>query len=380
VYCDAGALTEEWSLPMSLLALYAVTKHLTYYGAAETLPSRTWFLMGLLCATHFLIRCNNAAPVLGLIGSLSLLILLRKKFKYLLDSLLICCFGFLIPISVCILSLALAGALKDCYQSYILFNFFYVSHGVDQIEPDHYGVLAYRLFSSLFLFISGAWLLWKNALKIDVFVCFVGVATLSLMALAPIGFLYHYYMTYIPAVACTLVLLPSLYSTPPKSVGLILLLLTLASLYEFLVNGQSKIRRFAILTQSFLCSNSPGVPCSDFLRLIPKQDRSSFLGYRVWPMVYLHTDIMPCHKYCFIQTSLSQKNPAIEQELEEYFKSEKAPKWVAIPYKGEVSEDLEAIENAVIREVLSERYERVSHAGQNPEWDWDQVSLYHRIK
>lgn len=374
-----GALTEEWSLPLSLLPLYFVVRHLTLQGTAETLPGRTWLLTGLCCAAHFLLRVNNASPVCGLVLALSLILFLKGQFAKLSKGLLLLSAGFLLPLVLSLFLLAQANILGDFVESYLSYNFAYLDYHSVGKRAANYLLLGSRISSLLFLCAVGAWLVRKGHLKTEVFIVFVTVAAISALALVPLVDFSHYYMTYIPALACAIVLLPGLWATTSSlPIRSICLLCALASLSLFLRDGGRNIKRRTI---SFLKSPySEQISCTDFRQIIPKEEQSSFLGYDVWPMVYLHTDIMPCHKYCFIQTFLTGKNPAMEQELEDYFKSEHAPKWVAIPYRGGVSEDLEAFENAAIREVLSERYERVSHAGQNPEWDWDQVSLYHKVK
>ncbi len=374
-----GALTEEWSLPLSLLPLYLVVRHLTLRGTAESLSGHIWLLTGLCCAAHFLLRVNNASPVCGLVLALSLILLLKGQIAKLSKGLLLFGAGLLLPLLLSLFLLAQADVLGDFVQSYLSYNFAYLGYHSTGKSAANYLLLGSRLASLFFLCAAGAWLVRKGCLKMEVFVVFVTVAAISALALVPLVDFSHYYMTYIPALACAIVLLPRLQATVPSlPIRGACLLCALASLFFFLRDGGRSIKR---KTVSFLqSSSSEQIPCTSFSQIIPKEEQASFLGFNVWPMVYLHTDIMPCHRYCFIQTFLSGKNPAIERELEDYFKSENAPKWVAIPYRGGVSEDLEAFENAAIREVLEERYERVSHAGQNPEWDWDQVSLYHRIK
>ena len=84
LYCamiSEGNMTEEWSLPFTLIPIYLSLSYLGKEKPVEQHPYVYSFIYGICFGLHAMIRINNAACLCGLVLAFSFLLLRKKQIK-----------------------------------------------------------------------------------------------------------------------------------------------------------------------------------------------------------------------------------------------------------------------------------------------------------
>jgi len=129
IYCNGGGSPEEILLPFFMGTLYFIIESFTIPKVSSPKHSelqRFWFL-GLFLGITLLTKINLSVFIAAGSGMLLLQFLLKKDIAKFSGALLRFFGGILAAFLPCVIYWAATRSLKDCYDTYILFNMAYVS-------------------------------------------------------------------------------------------------------------------------------------------------------------------------------------------------------------------------------------------------------------
>lgn len=126
MFYQGGNLTEEWALPCILTILYLCLKYLKDRQKESVITPWVWILNGITTGAILWLRPNMIVVTIVFIGAIGIDLLIKKQFKNIFKCILWFCIGLGIISLPIVIYLLANGALKDCINSYILFNFSYV--------------------------------------------------------------------------------------------------------------------------------------------------------------------------------------------------------------------------------------------------------------
>ena len=319
-----GNLSEEYSLPFVLLALYLFLVDMRGNEEPSFINS---YIYGVCFAILAFIRINNAITICGIV--LYWIIVLCKRKKYVLFIRHICTgIGGIITISLPIsLYFGYKKSLYDMLYATFLFNIRYGSGSVflnNFLNPNilaHICILFFPLLVSALVFytrIKGKSLL--SALEM--------ILLLNVISLL-FGHGYNHYFT----VAIPIILLMFIFSEKAASgcrnhmigqlagigvklvIGIYVILavrIVALNIYDYYVDGET-YTEYNIVKESF--------------EMIPNDERNSVLGYEIPAQYYLFGDTLPCYKYGILQDHWSVNDPAIMEDFLSYIDHDK-PRWI----------------------------------------------------
>ena len=191
-----GNFTEEYSLPLSMLAIYIILD----YFENHKITNIRFFSLGILFAAICLLRPNNATWI---IWALAVIIdfVRKKKVRELIRGVLLFLCGFLIFTTPVIIWLATKNALPDCINLYVLFNLRYSSHSEYANLFNRTNALAYFLIYSYipFALTYMGYMIFRKFSFFRCFYLFYFIFSLCVVALP--GRTYpHYALNLIPVV------------------------------------------------------------------------------------------------------------------------------------------------------------------------------------
>lgn len=336
---EYGNLTEEFSLPWLLLAVYFALRYLkqSEETGAFRHPAGIGFYYGFAFGVLALIRVTNAAMIGAIILTIALGLLVKKEIKNLLlngGMFLLGCGAAFLPMGVYYAS---QGLLGEMLSQVFLFGVQY-SAEISLVRK------AYDLLSGMWAYVLIA-LLPVMVLAVYRVRCWrywlLSVSSFGLLALAAAmgnGYL-HYFTLGIP----NLVL------------GFGLLLEQLVKAHTLPATRWDRRKAAAVLLSALMFA----LPCrtsltyaqmnlgwirnagtqtkeaqdiQDIKSCIPESDYGSVYAYGMascssW---YAEADLLPSHRYCDWQAHYIGLNPEIGDELAAWLAAE-TPKWVVVP-------------------------------------------------
>ena len=325
-----GNLTEEYTALPTLCGVLLILK--TFSGSSlsreeEAALLRKSALLGAFCMLVFLVRANNALPLVCMTAGLSVVFLLTGRFSALGR----CALGFLVGgiatlLPVC-LWLLFRGALSAAWYGAVIHNFMYsAGEGGSRLHAllcEGYGqaALLFLLFSCLGAFSC----LRGRRFALALSVLFGGLGGFA-AAFISRKFYDHYLMIAAPLALAGFCLFLS--SLPPKPKQAVLCLCLAVSLSWLAIKG-NRVWKWRLSERADLPEFTENA--QRLYSLVPEKDRDSFMAYRVEPRWYPVTGALPCVRFYFLQETLSQVNPAVMDEIVETFHT-RPPRWLVIYY------------------------------------------------
>ena len=353
---DGGNLSEEYTAVPTLLGLLAALRCFRS-GVPEKGLRGNAFVLGLCTCAAFLTRANNMLPLAGLTAALTLGLLMMRRFP----ALLACAMGFaggflILLVPVCLWFFA-NGILGDAFYGSIIHNMLYAagsgngSGRIYHLLHEDYGHIA--LFFG-FLAAAGALVLLRRK---------NGLLALGLLGAALCGgyaafisqkFYIHYLTISLPAAAVGSCLVCGALPKGKPRTG-VTALAAVFCLIWLGVSGVSANRQrladSADLPQFTEDANS-------LYSLVPEEDRSRFMAYRVEPRWYVVTKALPCMRFYFLQEILADADPAVMDEIVETLQTD-PPLWLVIFHDRPFSPPYDSR----VQKIFEERYAFVAAAG-----------------
>lgn len=338
---EGGNLTESYTNPFSMLALYLLVKVLTQ-GALEVKP-RYGFALGFSFMFVFLLRATNAAVIAGATAALAVLLAARRQGMPLLRNAAAFLGGAAaVALPICIYYLA-NHAFADFIYGAFIHNFLYAGKGSWNEFFSSRAMVLYTLWMLLSGLAGGCvWLFGKgrgfSARFLGGSLLFITIATGYCATLSRLPYL-HYLMIGGPVAALGFAMVlrrlapllekrrfPVRWGAAALSIFTIALgglwTYQISSAYCGLLPQQEQARRQALETA----------------QRIPAEEKGSVWGYNITAEWYLHTGILPCFRYFTLQDWMSYANPEVEGEILEMLEKD-PPLWIVTTNKESFGEE-----------------------------------------
>ena len=314
---ERGNLTEEFSLPALLLALYFAV---TYLKQSKTQPDLTHpllhgFYYGVAFGFLALIRITNAAFLGAILLTISVDLLIRKKYQNLLLNGLVFILGCVVACIPACVYFATQGLLEEMLSQVFIFGVQYsagtsLTGKIVTVIIKYWRVLITMTFPIivLALFRVKDWKYWCMAIS----------SYLLLFFAAILGTAYaHYFTLGIPHIALGAWFLIeqlqavdfSIKQMPKRKIAILLLL--------FLIMGRHFISTTAQSVNCILKHDDTHQQIQQIKAQIPEEDydRVFVYGMKSCSKWYLQAGLFPPNKYCDWHHNYIQLNPQIGDEL-----------------------------------------------------------------
>ncbi len=323
-----GNLTEEYSLPFILLALYFFVKDVLDGGAPRLSHS---FFYGIGISYMFFMRMNNAVSIYGMIVCWVFILIRDKRWDLLVKNILSGLLGIISVALPVILIFVVQGSFDEMWYATLVYNLEYSSdviyvrnfkdlktfaHIIINFSPIIISMLA------IFRFCRMPELKWS----------FEFISILNILSLFLGQGYNHYFMVYQPLVVLMLsVFFASGGEKGDKVDGVVRCLVVVMCV------------AYMVLCVRVAFVNIRDYYVSDEIRLeneavrnglsgIPEEDRGSVFLYGLPTGYYCLSDIPICYKYEIMYPLWSQTDAAIQDDFKA-FMEKSPPKWiVASPY------------------------------------------------
>lgn len=371
-----GALSEEWSLPFSLIPLYFVTRELIVKGEVQGFSKRYCFLLGVCFGIHATIRLNNSAIVCGIVTFIFLMLLCKLRVREIISSaaqFILGCAAIFIP--VCLFFHA-QGAIADFWQGSYIHNIEIALYGANTKSDTFWLEWISKTISAPIILGIGFFLIRQKILTLNLYLLFSIVAIVSMVSLIAGSGFPHYYTTNIPCVVIALALCFKL--TTHKIAGCVSISMMLIPYIEGTYN---------LVLCGLICLFFPGHPsekqfqldsAAEFRKIVTEEHLNEVLILDAFADMYLYMGATPAFKYFTLQSTHAQISPEIKDELNQLFAGKDSPKFVILrQYPEGKNKEISELAYMEVKNALAARYKRVA-SGKTKRSDQIAFSLYQK--
>jgi len=359
---DGGNLTEQYSNLFTLIALDAAV--MTFSNGMVprkeekklSLPS---FILGAMTMLAFLMRANNALPLVTMTLAISAVLLLMRRYAALGRCALFFIAGCLAAALPIIIWLAGCGALYESFYGSILHNLMYVGTGSTSrmYMLFHTGYGRTAMVIAFIVCLGALALVIRKRIWILPVGMIAGALGAGLAAFISRKFYLHYLAIGVPMSALgACVLLGEIDRIGKKKKRIILCVVMIMCLGWIWNQGAKdnaqRISECEKLDQYVMDAQA-------LYAQVPEEDRDRFMAYRVEPKWYVASGALPCMRFYFLQEVLAEADPAVMDEIVMEFLDD-PPLWVVIYYNREFGPPYDAR----VQEIFDTRYEFVDAKGQ----------------
>ena len=358
---DGGNLTEEYS---NLFTLAGLDVMLGVFGDGmnDRLEKKLFapaLLMGVMSMLCFLLRANNALPLVGAVGALAAYLLFTKRWQCLglcAGGYVLGCAAVAVPVGVWLYA---QGALSDAIYGAFVHNMMYSeTQGQSRVYMLLFRSYGHRAIFAASLACLGALLCAVRTRRLPLALAMVAGAACGGVA----GFISHkFYMHYL------------MLGVPMAALGA-------AQIFAFVRERRAKLLRPLSIAAAAVCSlylviygahvnaqrewdylayETMAPDAVALYEQVPREDRGSFMAYRVEPKWYVATQALPSMRFYFLQEILADADPAVMDEIVDTFHTN-APRWVVLFYNRPFSPPYDAR----VQEIFDTRYEFVDAKGE----------------
>lgn len=366
---EPGLYTEDIVMPLVLLAYLFTYKLMMNYEKQEKLNLKYSYVISIAFWLVFLIRINNAIIIAGLLFSIGIMLLSKRKLKeffslilsFVVIGMLLC-----LPVALWLMS---KNALYEClYQSFLI-NFTY-SDSLQAVPKKEmlfsldsefaicfWGIIIFALMGIALYFAKAKYNAekWFSFAILIAFIC-------SVVAISTISYPYCHYLTttvassFVPLMMYLSKLLHedtkinkyfSSILTVIMIIGLVLMLLKSSS--DNIENNSADVS----ITNPFEISDSvEDEVFYEMKALIPKEDRDSVFAIDANPKFYAVTKTQPSKRIFVCREVFTYVNEDLHNEYYSYFESDE-PKWLVVGF------EIEEIEDSELVKILQKKYELI---------------------
>lgn len=358
---DGGNLTEEYSNLFTLIGL-DVMLSVFGEGLSDRQEGRLFapaLLMGVMSMLNFLLRANNALPLVGAVAALAVYMAAAKRWK----GLGLCAAGYALGLALCAVPVAVwlqaQGALSDAIYGAFVHNTMYAkTQGQSRVHTLLFEPYGHWAKLAAVLACLGAALCAVRTRRMPLAMAMVaGAACGGFAGFISHKFYNHYLMLGVPMAALGAGQIFAFvrerrakWLRPLTAASMVICLLYLA-IYGAVVNHR-RAADYAVMQ-----AMTPDAMA--LYEQVPEEDRDSFLAYRVEPKWYVATKALPCMRFYFLQEILADADPAVMDEIVHEFETD-APRWVVLFYNRPFSPPYDAR----VQEIFDTRYEFVDARGE----------------
>jgi len=330
---DGGNLTEEYANLFTLLGL-DVMLGVFGEGMDERMEKRLFApaaFMGAMSMVCFLLRANNALPLVGAVGTLAVYLAFTKRWK----GLGLCAAGYVLGCAAVAVPVAVwlyaQGALPDAIYGAFVHNMMYAeTQGQSRMQMLLFETYGHHAKLAAAIACLGAALCAVRTKRYALAMAMVaGAACGGFAGFISHKFYYHYLMLGVPMAALGAAqILAFVRERMPAQLKRLTAAAALVSLLALAVTGVkvNMQREWDYLAYETMTPDAVAL-----YEQVPKEDRDHFLAYRVEPKWYVATKALPCMRFYFLQEILADADPAVMDEIVEQFYAD-PPRWVVIFY------------------------------------------------
>ncbi len=358
---DGGNLTEEYGNLFTLLGLN-VMLDVFGDGLSSRMEKKLFApaaLMGAASMVCFLLRANNALPLVGAVGALALYLLFTKRFA----GLGLCAAGYVLGCAAVAVPVAVwlyaQGALSDAIYGAFVHNMMYAeTQGQSRLHMLLFRAYGHRAMLAAALACLGALLSAVRTKRMPLAMAMVAGAACGGFA----GFISHkcynhYLMIGVPMAALgACQILAFVRERMSARLKMVSVAAAAVSMIALMVNGVQVNMQREQDYQVFKAMMPDAIALYD---QVPEADRDRFLAYRVEPKWYVATEALPCMRFYFLQEILANADPAVMDEIVHHFETE-PPLWVVLFYNRPFSPPYDAR----VQEIFDTRYEFIDARGE----------------
>ena len=326
LYYNGGNTVEEYCLPFIGISLFFQLKFF-YSSKYDThFPLYAGFY-GITFAVCLFTRITNGVAVFCGIFVITIMLLINKSWKSLLQNILYFVAGALVIILPFCIYFSFHGVLKDLFFASITYNLEYQSYMESWIlspTGEEFKLWVIQYFSSYSIFIT-AYLSYRRNKK--VFSAFCIIAGLSELYLFLSGAVYaQYAIITLPQIILLLNEIGFINGTKPEK--LIIKIIGFSFITTFCFYAL-----ISILPQPADMHNNYQTPqeigYESLLDMIPEEDHDSFIAYgpNIFKELYLLHNLMPCYKYFVIQEWHASFSQTVKNDIKKTFLEGNA-KWI----------------------------------------------------
>ena len=355
-----GNTVEEYILPLLILAFSEQYKWFDNYTCNRQLFHKysAAFIYGLVLSYALFSRLTNALGVCAGVAFIAVILIIHKKWIYLLYNFLFFLFGFLLLALPICLYFYVNGALGEMWYGTITYNLEYANTSslltthtllgtsylvccIFALLVSSFSVLCYRRIQGVYLFVvSSPMFLWIwNSMGYE-----------------------HYSILCLPYLILAIIEVKEISINKKNRIHKYVINSVLIS-FIFIIIVLSVHRRYNKGRYYYIDATPRMTFYNDFLRIIPHEEKKSFVGYMISPIIYLYGDVMPCYPYFCLQDWFCDNGSSMGRRVDSVFSSCKA-KWIL------------AKESRVrynVQEILDTRYEKHTQK----EYERKTYILYH---
>ena len=357
---DGGNLTEEYA---NLFTLAGLDVMLGVFGDGmnDRLEKKLFapaFAMGLMSMICFLLRANNALPLVGAVSALAVYLIGTRRFAGLgrcAAGYVLGCAAAAVPVGIW---LAAQGALSDAIYGAFTHNMMYAetqgSSRIGMLLKTNYG---HRAILAAALSCMGALLCAVRTKRLPMAMAMVaGAACGGFAGFISHKFYMHYLMLGVPMAALGAAqILAFVRERRAKMLGLLTMAAAVVCVLYLVICGvqvnDQREKDYSVMQEM----TPDAVALYD---QVPEEDRDSFMAYRVEPKWYVAAKALPCMRFYFLQEILADADPAVMEEIVDRFTND-PPKWLVIYYNREFGPPYDER----VAEIFETQYEFVDARG-----------------
>ncbi len=338
-----GNTLEEFCLPLSLLCLYLVARHLKKNNLAIwELPKSTALIIGACFGIITFSKITVAAPVIGIFCAIIFLDVINKEWHALLWFLLFLFLGFLLALLPVFLYFGYHHSILQ--MLYCVFAFA-LKRSVDFSENFNI-IWEIKLSGCVFAFIFAC--LHRKSVSYTVRILLVSMSAATYILLHFGNPFIYYFTTVYPSLIFALVLFLSVYN--PLTIGKnikqgICLAVLAVFLYYYTSCSMSTIHTF-LYDRNMTWHDEYYQNASDLASLIPEWERDQVFSFSTDMTWFEANQIMPCYKYQVNLQFFIALDPQIETDIINYFATT-PPKWLVVgsSFKDEIPNLFQIVES-----------------------------------
>ncbi|MFT3982300.1 MAG: hypothetical protein QM697_00220 [Lachnospiraceae bacterium] len=321
-----GNTLEEFCLPLNLLCLYLVAKHLKKDGLPIwKLPKSSAVIIGACLGILIFSKITVAAPILGIIFAIIFLLILRKKYRELLSFLLFFLLGILAVSLPVFLYFGYHGAIGE--MLYCIFSFAF-KRSVDFSENFNI-IWEIKLSGCIFAFLFAC--LHRNSLSDAVRIILVGMSAATYLLLHLGNPFIYYFTTAYPSLLFALILLLSVYDPLIifKNCYQALCLFVLGVCLFYYASCSMDTIRVFLYDRDNPYYSEYYAEAANLATLIPEWERDRVFCFSTDMTWFEANQIMPCYKYQVNLQFFIALDPQIELDIISYLENT-PPKWLVV--------------------------------------------------
>lgn len=325
-----GNLTEEFSMPMILLALSLEVEF--FVSEDKTHNPLHAFAYGIIFGLLAFVRINNAITICVLVICIGIELIKEKQWKNIVLNFFSGALGIAVAVLPTCLYYYTHSALYEMLYATFLHNLVYAK------ENTHSAILSKYIINFAVMYAPGVFAAVVFAVKAKnsrkrLYLSLLTATIVTYSMLIYSNVYAHYFMLGIPVFAIAVAsAFPDFELKKAAELQKAKKLCSITLLVIVVIFGLLSIYSAgAPFYKTYISgsANEEYKQISESMKSIPENERDSIIGFGVLADFYVHADVTPCYKYYTLQKWMTTENRDVYGEFIDYA-SEEHPLWIVI--------------------------------------------------